>query len=71
MIASLAVAVVASCTDFFGGDMGLFGSTPLYTPTYEVKGDEVAVFDTSKGAIVVRLDGSTTASRSTAMSRAL
>ena len=37
--------------------MGLFGSTPLYTPTYEVKGDEVAVFDTSKGAIVVRLDG--------------
>lgn len=30
---------------------------PLYTPTYEVTGDEVAVFDTSKGAIRVALDG--------------
>ena len=37
--------------------MGLFGSKPLYTPAYKVKGDEVAVFDTSKGTIVVRLDG--------------
>ena len=30
---------------------------PLYTPTYEVIGDEVAVFDTSRGTIRVRLDG--------------
>ena len=30
---------------------------PLYTPRYEVRGDEVAVFDTSKGRIRVRLDG--------------
>ena len=37
--------------------MGLFGSKPLYTPSYKVKGDEVAIFDTSKGTIVVRLDG--------------
>lgn len=37
--------------------MGLFGSKPLYTPAYKVQGDEVAVFDTSKGTIVVRLDG--------------
>lgn len=29
----------------------------LYTPVYEVVGDEVAVFDTSKGLIRVRLDG--------------
>ena len=29
----------------------------LYTPTYQVVGDEVAVFDTSKGTIRVRLDG--------------
>lgn len=36
--------------------MGFF-SDPLYTPEYEVKGDEVAVFDTSKGTIRVRLDG--------------
>lgn len=34
-----------------------FIADPLYTPSYEVKGDEVAVFDTSKGAIRVRLDG--------------
>lgn len=37
--------------------MGLFGDA-LYTPTYEVKGDEVAVVRTSKGTIRVRLDGS-------------
>ena len=36
--------------------MGFFGD-PLYTPTYTVAGDEVAVFDTSKGVIRVRLDG--------------
>ncbi|MDD5799446.1 MAG: peptidylprolyl isomerase [Coriobacteriales bacterium] len=36
--------------------MGFFGD-PLYTPKYQVKGDEVAVFDTSKGTIKVRLDG--------------
>ena len=36
--------------------MGFFGD-PLYTPEYEVAGDEVAVFDTSKGKIRVRLDG--------------
>ncbi len=30
---------------------------PLYTPTYKVTGDEVAVFDTSRGTIRVRLDG--------------
>lgn len=30
---------------------------PLYTPSYEVAGDEVAVLDTSKGSIRVRLDG--------------
>lgn len=36
--------------------MGLFGD-PLYTPEYKVVGDEVAVFDTSKGVIKVRLDG--------------
>lgn len=30
---------------------------PLYTPEYEVKGDEVAVLTTSKGTIRVRLDG--------------
>jgi peptidyl-prolyl cis-trans isomerase B (cyclophilin B) len=36
--------------------MGFFGDT-LYTPTYKVAGDEVAVFDTSKGVIRVRLDG--------------
>ena len=36
--------------------MGFFGD-PLYTPTYKVAGDEVAVFDTSKGVIRVRLDG--------------
>ncbi len=34
-----------------------FFSRKLYTPTYEVKGDEVAVFSTSKGTIRVRLDG--------------
>lgn len=35
--------------------MGFF-SEPVYTPEYEVAGDEVAVFDTSKGTIRVRLD---------------
>ena len=30
---------------------------PLYTPTYEVVGDEVAVLDTSRGTIRVALDG--------------
>lgn len=34
-----------------------FIADPLYTPSYQVKGDEVAVFDTSKGIIRVRLDG--------------
>lgn len=29
----------------------------LYTPTYPVQGDEIAVFTTSKGVIKVRLDG--------------
>ncbi len=29
----------------------------LYTPSYTVVGDEIAVFDTSKGTIRVRLDG--------------
>jgi peptidyl-prolyl cis-trans isomerase B (cyclophilin B) len=36
--------------------MGFF-SDQLYTPKYKVTGDEVAVFDTSKGTIRVRLDG--------------
>lgn len=36
--------------------MGFFGES-LYTPTYEVAGDEVAVFDTNRGVIRVRLDG--------------
>lgn len=36
--------------------MGFFGDS-LYTPAYKVAGDEVAVFDTSKGVIRVRLDG--------------
>ena len=36
--------------------MGFFGE-PLYTPEYQVAGDEVAVFDTSKGTIRVKLDG--------------
>lgn len=35
--------------------MGFFGE-PLYTPDYKPQGDEVAVFDTSKGTIRVRLD---------------
>lgn len=35
-----------------------FISDPLYTPKREVAGDEVAVFDTSKGIVRVRLDGS-------------
>jgi peptidyl-prolyl cis-trans isomerase B (cyclophilin B) len=35
--------------------MGFFGE-PLYTPDYKPQGDEVAVFDTSKGTIKVRLD---------------
>ena len=30
---------------------------PLYTPEYDVQGDEVAVLITSKGTIRVRLDG--------------
>ena len=36
--------------------MGFFGD-PLYTPEYKVQGAEVAVFETSKGTIRVRLDG--------------
>lgn len=36
--------------------MGFFGD-PLYTPTYKVQGDEVAVITTDKGTIRVRLDG--------------
>lgn len=36
--------------------MGFF-LEPLYTPTYTVVGDEVAVFTTSKGVIRVKLDG--------------
>ncbi|MBQ9058302.1 MAG: peptidylprolyl isomerase [Atopobiaceae bacterium] len=35
--------------------MGFFGD-PLYEPSYELVGDEVAVFDTSKGTIRARLD---------------
>lgn len=35
--------------------MGFFGE-PLYTPDYKPQGDEVAVFDTGKGTIRVRLD---------------
>lgn len=35
--------------------MGFFGE-PLYTPDYKPQGDEVAVFDTSKGTIRVGLD---------------
>ena len=34
-----------------------FIQDPLYTPDYQVAGDEVAVFDTSQGLIRVRLDG--------------
>ena len=34
-----------------------FIQDPLYTPVYQVVGDEVAVFDTSRGTIRVRLDG--------------
>ena len=36
--------------------MAFFGRT-LYEPTYRVVGDEVAVINTSKGTIRVRLDG--------------
>ncbi|MCH3968246.1 MAG: peptidylprolyl isomerase [Atopobiaceae bacterium] len=36
--------------------MGFF-EDPLYTPEYQVKGDEVAVISTSKGTIEVSLDG--------------
>ena len=36
--------------------MGFF-QDPLYTPTYKVVGDEVAVFTTRKGTIRARLDG--------------
>jgi peptidyl-prolyl cis-trans isomerase B (cyclophilin B) len=35
--------------------MGLFPD-PLYTPSYQLKGDEVAVIETSKGTIRVALD---------------
>lgn len=34
-----------------------FIADPMYTPKYQVVGDEVAVFDTSKGTIRARLDG--------------
>lgn len=34
-----------------------FISDPLYTPSYVVAGDEVAVIDTSRGVIRVALDG--------------
>lgn len=34
-----------------------FMPDPLYSPRYAVVGDEVAVFETSKGTIRVRLDG--------------
>lgn len=34
-----------------------FLQDPLYTPRYQVTGDEIAVFDTSKGVIRVALDG--------------
>lgn len=34
-----------------------FIADPLYTPDYQVAGDEVAVFDTSCGTIRVALDG--------------
>ena len=38
--------------------MGLFGfGNDLYTPEYQVVGDEVAVIDTSRGSVRVRLDG--------------
>ena len=36
--------------------MGLFGER-IYTPKYDVAGDEVAVLCTSKGVVRVRLDG--------------
>lgn len=36
--------------------MSFFNRTPLYTPEYQPLGDEVAVLDTSKGTIRVRLD---------------
>lgn len=36
--------------------MGFF-LEPLYTPTYKVAGDEVAVFTTNKGVIRAKLDG--------------
>jgi peptidyl-prolyl cis-trans isomerase B (cyclophilin B) len=41
---------------FEGGTVGLFGER-LYTPKYKVVGDEIAVFDTSRGTIRVALDG--------------
>jgi peptidyl-prolyl cis-trans isomerase B (cyclophilin B) len=37
--------------------VAFFGRNGLYTPSYKVAGDEVAVFETSKGTIRVRLDG--------------
>ena len=36
--------------------MGFF-TDPLHTPEYELKGNEVAVIETSKGTIRVALDG--------------
>lgn len=36
--------------------MGFFGN-PLYTPKYKLAGDEIAVIETAKGTIRVRLDG--------------
>ena len=34
-----------------------FAQPELHTPEYDVMGDEVAVFETSKGTVRVRLDG--------------
>ncbi len=36
--------------------MGFFAD-PLYSPKYEIVGDEIAVIDTGKGVIRVKLDG--------------
>lgn len=35
----------------------MFGLDPLYTPEYEVKGDELAYIETDRGTICVKLDG--------------
>ena len=35
----------------------MFGLDPLYTPEYVIVGDELACIETSKGTIVVKLDG--------------